>query len=160
MKEHNRRYGDQLRDPVASFQDTDIFQAVNNQKSENCRRKRSSQILYVPRRFFPRRKQKKGKKSCKHGSQDHRRYCNDLLCYSHLDPSSLFSTGFLNSVSIISMAAMEGIMKLSAPNIHRQSREIPRPRRALMCCRSFSHCSKKITVNMAVITKSSPSVLK
>ena len=58
------------------------------------------------------------------------------------------------------ITSIDGMMKLSAPNAVRQSRERARPRRELTWFFSVSHSSRKITTNMAVITKSSPSVSK
>ena len=58
------------------------------------------------------------------------------------------------------MASIDGMRKLSAPKISRQSSDSPRPSSAGVWLRSFSHYSRKITTNIAVITKLSPSVLK
>lgn len=58
------------------------------------------------------------------------------------------------------MHPMEGSKKLPEPKTTRHANGAARPIRALQCCRSFSHWLRKITVNMAVITKFTPSVLK
>ena len=68
--------------------------------------------------------------------------------------------GFRNRVRLNRMAIMAGIIKLSVPKTIRQTRESPSPRSAGTWFLSFIHCSMKITTNMAVMTKSSPSVLK
>lgn len=54
---------------------------------------------------------------------------------------------------------MVGIMKLSAPNTQRQTSEIKSPQTAGICVFADFQCSTNMTANMAVITKSSPSVL-
>ena len=54
---------------------------------------------------------------------------------------------------------MAGMMKSSGPKNTRQAAEAASPTRALVWSLSLSHCSRKMTTNMAVITKSSPSVL-
>ena len=55
---------------------------------------------------------------------------------------------------------MAGTRKESGPKHQRQRAEAPSPTRAVMCLLSFIHCSRKITTNMAVMTKSSPWVSK
>lgn len=57
------------------------------------------------------------------------------------------------------MASMAGSINPSAPKRRRHATERTAPKMALLWEASLRHCSKKITTNMAVITKSSPSVL-
>src|SRR5699024_10382716 len=118
-----------------------------------------SEILYIFRRRFPRREYKKRQEPRDRRSQDYHSDRNDLLCQCHCTSPPL-SSGLLSRVSTAVMASIAGMIKLSAPNAVRQSREIPSPSSELVCFFSFSHCSRKITTNMAVITNSSPSVSK
>ena len=54
---------------------------------------------------------------------------------------------------------MDGSKKLPEPKITRHASGTARPMMPLKCCFSFSHWLRKMTTNMAVITKSTPSVL-
>ena len=56
------------------------------------------------------------------------------------------------------MAAMDGSIKESAPNISRQTVDAMRPIQEEICVFSLSHCYKKMTTNMAVMTKLIPDV--
>ncbi len=55
------------------------------------------------------------------------------------------------------IASIDGIIKLSAPNASKQANDKNSPSNELVWSFSLSHCSRKITTNIAVITKSSPS---
>ena len=57
------------------------------------------------------------------------------------------------------IAIIEGIINRPLPKKKRHSAEQPRPISAVQCDFSLSHCSIKITTNIAVITKSRPFVL-
>ena len=71
-----------------------------------------------------------------------------------------FSSGFLRAERTARMASMDGMIKFSEPKARRHSTDRPRPSRALVWSFYLSHCSINMTTNMAVMTKSSPSVLK
>ena len=70
------------------------------------------------------------------------------------------SMGLRRATSSTRMQAIAGSRKLPAPKSTRQNSGTSSPMRALTCYFSFSHWFRKMTTNMAVITKSTPSVLK
>ena len=51
MQHDYQQYRDQLRDTVASGEDTHILQTVNDEQSEYCRREHFPKILYILRRL-------------------------------------------------------------------------------------------------------------
>ena len=68
--------------------------------------------------------------------------------------------GRRSSSSATRMQTIEGMRKLPEPKMRRQTSGAAMPMMALACCFSFSHWLRKMTTNMAVMTKSTPSVLK
>ena len=58
------------------------------------------------------------------------------------------------------MPTMDATIKCSAPKITRHTREIPKPPRVLMWLFSFYHWPTRMTMNRAVMAKSTPVVSK
>ena len=107
-----------------------IFQAVDDQHTEDGCRKRFAQILYVSWSRFPGGKQQERKKSCGHGAKRAERDRDDLLCQCHA-MSPAFSMGVRNMVRRHRMPAIVGIIKESGPKSRRQTTEAAMPATAV-----------------------------
>ena len=119
---------EQLRETVVSAQKADIFQAVDDEHAENCRREKFPNVPDESRRFLILPEDEKRKKTCEHRAEHAQTDRDDLLWNSHISVSSccLSSLG-RSSVSRPRMMSMVGIIKESGPNTRRQRKEIPSP---------------------------------
>ena len=82
---------EQLRETVVSAQKADIFQAVDDEHAENCRREKFPNVLDESRCFqiFPEdEKRKKTREHCAEHAQTDR---DDLLWNSHISVPPVFS---------------------------------------------------------------------
>src|SRR5699024_4413045 len=125
------------------------------QHSHNRIRQHPGQIQDEPGRLplSPENQKRSGPKSQRHkGSHCHQQR------RVQIDPHSLPSSLFLNTVSSTVITAIAGIIKESGPNTSRQAREAPTPIRALKWLRQLLHCSVNTTTNRAVMAKSTPEV--
>ena len=121
---HNHRY--KFRESVWCGHYIYISKAVNDQHTEYRRRQEFPKILHECRScsFFT--KNCKRQETCEHCPCHAESYSYYLLCNSHkLFPNDLF----LESASIITIAAMVGIINESAPKHIRQTVETAIPMR-------------------------------
>ena len=107
---------EQLRETVVSAQKANIFQAVDDEHAENCRREKLPNVLDESRRFLILPEDEKRKKTREHRAEHAQADRDDLLWNSHISVSSccLSSLG-RSSVSSPRMMSMVGIIKESGP---------------------------------------------
>ena len=148
---------DQLRKPAVSFQHVHILQAVHHQHSKHRRRQIFSDVLHEPRRLPVFLKDQKRQKPGQHRPGDAQSYGNHLLPNRHL-AASIASNLFLDAASSNTITAMVGSMNESAPKQIQHTTAAATPTRDEIWLSSFSHCSRKMTTNMAVMTKLMPVV--
>ena len=119
---------EQLRETVVSAQKADIFQAVDDEHAENCRREKFPNVPDESRRFLILPEDEKWKKTCEHRAEHAQTDRDDLLWNSHISVSSccLSSLG-CSSVSRPRMMSMVGIIKESGPKQMRHSADTERP---------------------------------
>lgn len=119
---------EQLRETVVSAQEADIFQAVDDEHAENCRRENFPNVPDESRRFLILPEDEKRKKTCEHRAEHAQTDRDDLLWNSHISVSSccLSSLG-RSSVSRPRMMSMVGIIKESGPKQMRHSADTERP---------------------------------
>lgn len=105
-----------------------IFQAVNNQHSDNGIGKDFAKVGNTGRGSFAFREEDERQKSCKHGSCCYGCNRQDALyrCHNYCSPASL-SFVFLLAKRQRIMHAMDGSMKFPLPNTARQAAEHPSP---------------------------------
>ena len=119
---------EQLRETVVSAQKADIFQAVDDEHAENCRREKFPNVPDESWRFLILPEDEKRKKTCEHRAEHAQTDRDDLLWNSHISVSSccLSSLG-RSSVSRPRMMSMVGIIKESGPKQMRHSADTERP---------------------------------
>ena len=119
---------EQLRETVVSAQKADIFQAVDDEHAENCRREKFPNVPDESRRFLILPEDEKRKKTREHRAEHAQTDRDDLLWNSHISVSSccLSSLG-RSSVSRLRMMSMVGIIKESGPKQMRHSADTERP---------------------------------
>ena len=149
-----------FRQTVISLKNIDIFQAINHKHAKYSRRQILTDILDKFGSCPVFWKDNEWKEPCEHGSKNTQSDSYYLLGYCHYFTTSVLSSGLRSTAKRKIIAAIVGIINESAPNMNRQMAEAPRPIYAEICRFSFSHCSRKMTTNIAVITKLMPSVLK
>lgn len=162
MERNGHADGDGLRDAVAARGEADALEAVDDEHSEDGGGQHMAQILHHLRYLAaPGAEHQKGQKTGEHGRRRADGDGQDELDLAHFAASlSLASMGRRNSSSAARMQTIEGMRKLPEPKMRRQTSGAAMPMMALACCFSFSHWLRKMTTNMAVMTKSTPSVLK
>lgn len=101
----------------------------------------------------------KWQKTCSHSTKHTQANRNNLLCKCHFCKTSFCVSGLRSNVNSPTTNTIVGTMKESGPKIIRHRTDIVCPTREEVCSFSFNHCSKKITTNIAVITKLIPEVL-
>ena len=75
---------EQLRETVVSAQKADIFQAVDDEHAENCRREKFPNVPDESRRFLILPEDEKRKKTCEHRAEHAQTDRDDLLWNSHI----------------------------------------------------------------------------
>ena len=114
MKSHHKKAGKKFRQAMSACQDIHVSQAVNHQHSHNRIRQHPGQIQDEPGRLplSPENQKRSGPKSQRHkGSHCHQQR------RVQIDPHSLPSSLFLNTVSSTVITAIAGIIKESVPAV-------------------------------------------
>ena len=162
MERDGHADGDGLGDAVAACGKTDALEAVDDEHPEDGGGQHMAQIFHhLGHPAAPGAEHQKRQKPGEHGRRRTDGDGQDELEITHRAASlSLASMGRRSRSRAARMQTIEGMRKLPAPKMRRQTSGAARPMTALACCFSFSHWLRKMTTNMAVMTKSTPSVLK
>ena len=140
MERDHQDDGDQFREAMAAGEDAYVFQAIDDEQSENRRGENFPEILNIFRSGASCRKYEERKETGQHGGEDYHGCGYDLLCKCHgcSPPFSVsfaisaegltrVSRGLRIAVRRIRIASIAGMIKLSAPNAMRQIRESASP---------------------------------
>jgi len=110
----------------------DIFQTIDNEKSDCRIRKYGSEIFDKFRWIFTLRENNEWDKTRCHCSKDNCRNGDDSLCccHSHFAATSGFLLNLRSAVKATMIKIMDGTIKLLLPKIRRQMAEQINPTRA------------------------------